>query len=262
MHFLPSNFLPRLVLALVLGSGVGGAAAASDAPAFHPGAASVTTNAVPRPPRRLEEAELCKLLTDYLNEDGGATGAEWELRFTRPWTPVSVPDEPLKVELLEPALNRITATSILRFEIRAGRLPVGVWQVPVHARLWREVVIAEAALQRGQLLSEVAVAHVRRDVLALREPLFELPLAAEAYELAESVPLGAALTMRSLRLKPVVFRGQTANAIMVDSAMTIALKVEVMEEGVPGQIVRVRNLQTRRELRGKVKDEQTIAISF
>lgn len=262
MPFIPCNFLPRVVLALVLGSGVGGVAADSASPVLHPGEASVSTNAVPRPPRHLEEAELRQLLTDLLNEAGGANGAEWELRFTRPWTPVSVPDEPLKVELLEPALNRITASSILRFEMRAGRRLVGVWQVPVHARLWREVVIAETALQRGQLLSEVAVAHVRRDVLALRDPLFELPLAAEAYELAESVPTGATLTTRSLRLKPVVFRGQTVNAIMGDSAMTIALKVEVMEEGVPGQLVRVRNLQSRRELRGKVKDEQTIAISF
>jgi flagella basal body P-ring formation protein FlgA len=42
--------------------------------------------------------------------------------------------------------------------------------------------------------------------------------------------------------------------------MMITLKVEVLEEGVTGQMVRVRNLQSRRELRGKVEDEQTIAI--
>jgi flagella basal body P-ring formation protein FlgA len=35
-----------------------------------------------------------------------------------------------------------------------------------------------------------------------------------------------------------------------------------LEEGVPGQLVRVRNLQSRRELRGKVQDEQTIIISL
>ena len=120
----------------------------------------------------------------------------------------------------------------------------------------------QRALRRGQLLSDAALIHERRDVLTLRDPLYELPLVPLDYELAESVPMGAPLTARALRLKPVVFRGKTVDAIMRDNAMTISLKVEVLEEGVPGQLVRVRNLQSRRELRGKVQDEQTIAISL
>jgi flagella basal body P-ring formation protein FlgA len=51
-----------------------------------------------------------------------------------------------------------------------------------------------------------------------------------------------------------------ADAVIRDGAMIISLKVEVLEEAVPGQIVRVRNPQSHRELRGKVLDEQTIAI--
>jgi flagella basal body P-ring formation protein FlgA len=65
-----------------------------------------------------------------------------------------------------------------------------------------------------------------------------------------------------MRLKPVLSRGQLADAIIRDGAMIISLKVEVLEEGVPGQVVRVRNPQSRRELRGKVLDEQTIAIAL
>jgi flagella basal body P-ring formation protein FlgA len=42
--------------------------------------------------------------------------------------------------------------------------------------------------------------------------------------------------------------------------MVISLKVEVLEEGVPGQMIRVRNYQSHRELRGKVEDEHTISI--
>lgn len=221
-----------------------------------------TSVPVVRPPRRLEEDELRTLLTESLNAGRNANGAEWELRITRPWTPVKVPDELLTVEILEPAINRMTPNSVLRFEMRAGRQLIGSWQVPVQARLWREVVVAESPLQRGQLLADAPVTRVRRDVLTLRDPLYELPAVPTAYELTESVAMGTPLTLRALRLKPVVYRGQTVNAIMGDNALTILLKVEVMEEGVPGQFVRVRNLQSRRELRGKVQDEQTIAISF
>jgi flagella basal body P-ring formation protein FlgA len=263
MNWIRSKLFPGLALAgLALGPvAVDGAEDAASS-AIHPVQASLPASSTPHQPRRVEEDELRNLLTDFLNAGRGTNDAEWELRFTRPWIPVTVPDEPLKVEILEPAVNRITATSILRFEMRAGRQLVGSWQVPVYARLWRGVVIAETALKRGQLLSDAALTHVRRDVLSLRDPLYELPVGTAAYELAESVPMGAPLTAHAFRLRPVVFRGQTVNAIMYDNAMTISLKVEVLEEGVPGQLVRVRNLQSRRELKGKVQDEQTIAISL
>jgi flagella basal body P-ring formation protein FlgA len=265
MNWILAQLHPCVALTcLALGPAASGVAADPVAPAWRPAEATPPASPVTRPPRRLEEDELRNLLTDSLNASAGhsANGNEWELHFTRPWTPVKVPDEPLQVEILEPALNHITSTAVLRFELRAGRQLVGAWQLPVQARLWRAVVVAETALQRGQLLSDAPVTHVRRDVLMLREPLYELPATATAYELTESVPVGATLTPRALRLKPVVYRGQTVNAIMHDTALTISLKVEVMKEGVPGQLVRVRNLQSRRELRGKVQDEQTIAISL
>ena len=247
---------------LALGPAAVAAAAGAGVPALRPGATNASASAVVRPPRRLEEEELRQLLTDFLNEGSSKNGADWEVRITRLWTPLPVPEGPLTVEIIEPNINRITSNTILRVEIRAGRQLLATRQVPVYIRLWRKVLIAETTLRRGQLLCDVALTLERRDVLTLRDPLYELPSAAAAYELAESVPVGAPLTARAFRVKPVVFRGKTVTAIMTDNALTISLKVEVLEEGVPGQLVRVRNLQSRRELRGKVQDEQTILISL
>ena len=235
--------------------------AANDPAAAAPPSVAVTNAPnVPRPPRRLEEDELRGLLTAALSQRQSQDDAEWELHLTRPWTSLMVPDEPLTVTILEPSLNRITSACILRFELRAGQKTLGSWQAPVQAHLWRQFLVARTSLQRGQLLREAEFARERRDQFSLREPLTELPAQTSSYELAEPIPAGAALTARAIRLKPVVSRGQTADAIIRDGAMIISLKVEVLEEGVPGQIVRVRNPQSRRELRGKVLDEQTVAI--
>ena len=111
-------------------------------------------------------------------------------------------------------------------------------------------------------LREEDFARERRDLLTLRATFAELPAQAASYELGETIPVGAPLTARAIRLKPVLARGQLADAIIREGAMIISLKVEVLEEGVPGQIIRVRNPQSRRELRGKVLDEQTIAIAL
>jgi len=232
-------------------------AAAASRPSAETNAATLN---VPRPPRHLEEDELRGLLTATLNQRRSDEGVEWELHLTRPWTPLVVPDEPLTAEILEPALNHITSSCILRFELRAGQKTLGSWQSPVQARLWRQTLVAHTSLRRGQMLREADFARERCDLLTLREPLAEWPAQPTAYELAESLSPGAPLTARAIRLKPVLSRGQMAEAIIRDGAMIISLKVEVLEEGVPGQLIRVRNPQSRRELRGKVLDEQTVAI--
>jgi flagella basal body P-ring formation protein FlgA len=45
-------------------------------------------------------------------------------------------------------------------------------------------------------------------------------------------------------------------------SLTISLKVEVLEEGATGQAIRVRNPATKKELRGKVQNEQSIIITI
>jgi flagella basal body P-ring formation protein FlgA len=251
---------PRAGLAAALcGLALAAAAGPAPGPATNAApAAPVPSIAAPRT-HKLEEEELVKLLTAALNGRIAEDGAVWELRLTRPWAAVTVPDETLTAEILEPALNRVTATCILRFELRTDTKTVGSWQAPVQARLWREVLVAKSTLQRGMPVHESDFNLERRDILALRGPLALLSPALD-YEITETVSAGAPLTARAVRLKPVLMRGQLADAIIRQGAMSISLKVEVLEEGVPGQFVRVRNPQSHRELRGKVLNEQTVAI--
>lgn len=213
-----------------------------------------------RPVRRLEEAELRSMLTEAVKRQIGLEAGELELRFSRPWTAITVPEGPLTLAILEPSLTHLNPTYVLRFELRTAEETVGAWQASLQLRLWRDVLVARSTLQRNQPLNDAELSHERRDILTLHDPLCELPADAAACQLTENVPMGAPLTAHTVKLKSVVFRGQTADAIVHDGAMTISLKVEVLEEGVPGQMVRVRNLQSRHELHGKVQDEQTIDI--
>jgi flagella basal body P-ring formation protein FlgA len=210
--------------------------------------------------RRLEEDELREMLKAALGQETITEGGEWELKLGRPWPGVTVPDEPLKLEITQPAAGRMTPTSILAFELRAGHHLVGTWQMPVQARLYREVLVAHANLQRGTPLADAALGRERRDVLAMRGAMSELPTNAAACELGEGVPAGSPLLAHAVRPRPVVLRGQTINAVVSSGALLISLRVEALEEGIPGQLIRVRNPESHRELRGKIQDEHTIAI--
>jgi len=93
------------------------------------------------------------------------------------------------------------------------------------------------------------------------EPLAAFPAGDTALELAETVSTGMPLLARSVHLRPVVRRGQAIDALVQDGVLSITLKVEALQDGAPGQMIRVRNIQTRRDIFGKVLNDQAIVVA-
>jgi flagella basal body P-ring formation protein FlgA len=210
--------------------------------------------------RTLGEGDVKDLLTTAFQARCVQDRGELELRLNRPWTPVPVPDEPLTVRLLDLPASGVSPLLLVRFELLSGAEVVGNWQTVLQARIWREIWVTRTALRRGQTVSEADLTRERRDVLAVREPLADLAATTAVLESTESLQPGTPLYQRHLRLQAVVHRGQSADAILQDGAMHLVLKVEVLEDGAPGQIIRLRNPLSRRELRGKVQNETTILV--
>ena len=247
-----------------------------------PSTPAAATNAV----RTLDETELLTLLTDTLQRDYIKTRGELELRLTRPWTPIRVPSSAspvprsefrvpssentqhatrnteLTLKILELPNAGVTASCIVRCELRSGDQKLGEWQLPLQAHIWREAWVARALLKRGDNLADADLARERRDIINIREPLAEFAERDPAFELAEPIQNNGLLLARSVRLRPVIRRGQLADALVEDGALRVVMKVEALEDGAPGQVIRARNPQTRRDLRGKVLNEQTIALSL
>jgi len=240
----------------------------ADEPSAAPAAASAPIAATAPAPviapadRTIDQAELTTMLTEVLQKDYVKERGELELKLTQKWVTKKISDEPVEVKILEMPTMGVVASFILRFELRNAHGSLGTWQTLVQAHIWREAWVAHAPLQRGDSLAGAELARERRDMLLIHEPLADLPNGTAQLEVAEPVGIGAPLLARSVRLTPVVHRGQTVQALVEDGALSIAMKVEVLEDGAPGQIVRARNRQTLRDIRGKVLNEQTIVVSL
>lgn len=215
---------------------------------------------ISRRTRTLAETELLELLTTALQQNHVRDRGELELRFARPWNPAQIPDEPFLLKVTELPTLGVTPNFIARFELVGGRERFAEWQAVLQARVWRDVLIARASTKRGQIITGADLAVERRDILALREPLEVGARNDDSLELVEMLSPGSPLTARSVRTRPLVRRGQFVDAVIQDGALNITLKVEVLEDGQAGQLVRVRNPLSRRELSGKVMNEQTVQI--
>jgi flagella basal body P-ring formation protein FlgA len=212
--------------------------------------------------RLFEQTELISLLTTTLQQDYVKDKGDLELRVTQPWTARKVPTDPITLKILEMPTIGVSSSFIVRFELDCGDKNLGSWQLPVQAKVWREAWVAHSSLKRGDSLAGADVSRERRDMLMVHEPLAEFSPNDSTLEIAEPVAIGQPLFARCIRPTPVVHRGQTVTALVEDGALSVTMKVEVLEDGAPGQIVRARNQQSLRNLRGKVLNEQTIQISL
>jgi hypothetical protein len=81
---------------------------------------------ITRRKRQFYEIELKMLLTKALQRDSIKDKGELELRFARPWAPVTVPDDPMKLKILELPGAGVTPNFIVRFELGDGRSVVAL----------------------------------------------------------------------------------------------------------------------------------------
>jgi flagella basal body P-ring formation protein FlgA len=220
------------------------------------------TTSIARRTRSFGETDLLALLTTTLQRDIVKDRGELELSLQQPWAAQTLPDEPLTLRILELPTSGVTPSFIVRFEVRSGRETIGTFQTSVQAHVWREVWFAHTAIKRGELTDSADIARERRDVLNIREALANFTTSDPALEFAESVTAGTPLLARVLKPKAVIHRGQTANALLEDGALSITVKVVALEDGAPGQIIHFRNPASSRSLTGKVLNEQTILISL
>ena len=196
---------------------------------------------ITRKARLLTESELQGLLTTHLQEEFVKDRGGLELHFSHPWTAANVPDEPMSLKVLEMPSMGITPSFIIRFELvtASGEL-AGSWQAALQAHIWREILVSRSALRRGEPAQETAIGRERRDIILLRESLAENVPADNSLEIAEPVTAGAPILARDLKLRPVVRKGQSVAALLEDGSLSITLKVEALEDGAPGQLIRVQ----------------------
>lgn len=208
------------------------------------------------------QTNLVALLTSTLQDEYVKDKGELELHVTMPWTPLQVSNGPVTMKIVEMPTIGVTTAFIVRFELLAADRSLGSWQMPVQAHIWHEAWVAHSMLKRGDALAGADVAREKRDLLTIHEPLAEFSPDDPTLEFAEPVGVGSPIFARSIAPMPVVHRGETVTALVEDGALSIEMKVEVLEDGAPGQIVRARNQQSLRNIRGKVLNEQTILVSL
>lgn len=99
--------------------------------------------------------------------------------------------------------------------------------------------------------------------MTIHEPLADFAAVGDtSLEICEGVSAGQPLAARMVKARAVVHRGQRADALVQEGAMSVRTRVDILEDGAPGEMVHARNAVTHRDLIGTVLNDRTILIAL
>ncbi len=213
---------------------------------------------------RLGEPELFERLARRLTDRLALEDGELSLSPVTPWTPIELPAGTWDAALIEaPDVKGLTSSFYLHFRVEVGDRQVGEWQVPVRAQLAQEVWVATRRLARGETPDASADLEKRRlNVLAERQSPIPARTALDGYEFAQTVAAGQPLTWRDLSPRTLVHRGQVVNVVAADGPFSISMKALATQDGANGAMVRVRNLNSQRDIEARVVGENKVQVRF
>lgn len=235
MSLRPLLLLPLLALASLLRAG--------DAPAALDRAALL--------------AGLSADLTAHYLPDG-----DLEVDLVRPWSAPAAADgaTALSATVLEFPVN-LASSMLVRVRYLRGDTILLEEALALRVNLWRDSLVTAVPRGRGERLSLDGLEPRRVDVLRERQAV-PAAILSEDMVVARDMPAGRLLTWRDVVRRSLVKRGGVVEVVATEGGFAISMKGLAMQDGAKGDVVRVRNLESRREFTALVTAENRAEVRF
>ncbi|MFQ5469352.1 MAG: flagellar basal body P-ring formation chaperone FlgA [Gammaproteobacteria bacterium] len=124
--------------------------------------------------------------------------------------------------------------------------------VPVRIRVIDEVVVTSRPIHRGMAISEQDVEYARRDIASLSGNY--LNNKAEVVGQVAKYPLraGIAVSSRSLTRPKLIKRGEGVIIFAQNQGFEVRMQGQALMDGSKGDFIKIKNLNSKRVIEGKV----------
>lgn len=129
-------------------------------------------------------------------------------------------------------------------------------------KLFGEVVVATRRMNRHTVLAAADLQVVRRDISQMSPELLHGPEPAIGLRLRNSLQAGEMLFANMVEAVPLVRRGSLVTILAGTGRISVSVPGELRDSGARGEVVRVKNLMSRREITAQVVDENTVRVTF
>lgn len=138
------------------------------------------------------------------------------------------------------------------------------WQIHVPVFIDGEVssVVSRQPIPRGSVLTEDLV--VRKTISLSQAPhgYFTSLDSVISMESSRNIRAGQIITPGQLKARKWVQRGQLVSIVAESGPLSLSVRGKAMDDGRPGQLIKVRNLSSNKIIHGRVTGPGKISISI
>jgi flagella basal body P-ring formation protein FlgA len=200
-------------------------------------------------------AALARDLAGHFQLDG-----DLELEMLRPWDPPATTASAWDVVVTEypPAPSSIMS---VRCRVLADGAQVDDVNLVFRASLWRDAWYARQPLAAGSMFDPSALEAHRIDTFRERNAL-PASEGNASYIFARQVPADRLLSWNDIARRPLVRKGEMVDVVASEGMLFVSLRALALENGAQGQMVVVRNVDTRKDISGVVVADDRVEVSF
>ena len=134
--------------------------------------------------------------------------------------------------------------------------------VPVKIKRFANVLVSKRTLARGHLISASDVTTIRADISRLNNGYFTQVNDIKGLSLKRSLREGRILTNGMLERQRLIKRGEMVTILANTGSLAIRMKGIALMDGRAGELIRVKNNNSKREIQATVVASGTVEISM
>lgn len=128
--------------------------------------------------------------------------------------------------------------------------------------LYGDVVVTTHKLRRNAVITEDDLALSRRKITGYAQQLIPSIADAVGLEVTQTLGPGAILLSRYVKKQPLVHRGDMVTILVASGNLKITAHGEAKGKGAEGDMIKIKNLASRRIISARVVDRGLVEVDF
>lgn len=210
---------------------------------------------------RVHFSDYADTLTALL-EERLESGPGLEISPAQPVSPLTLRSHAWELELLSLPPHSLRSRMVVEIRFMVAGIEEARLSLALHCRLMRPVYFPGKKLQRGDTLNSSDFALRDTDLLQNHSRPVTSETDLSLYELTRSIEVDRPLLWRDLTEIPAVRKGQVVEVNIREGLLNISMKAVALQNGLKGDLIRLRNLRTNKEIQALVTNENEIRVYF
>jgi flagella basal body P-ring formation protein FlgA len=203
-----------------------------------------------------------QLLSAVANDLTGHFRLEGDLKLEtlRPWTPPATTASNWAVVVTDYPPEPST-TMVVRCRLLGDGAVADDTTLVLRASLWRDAWYARQPLSSGALFDPQSLDARRVDCLREHDALPATD-GDPSFIFSRQVPANQLLRWHDIVRRPLVRKGEIVDVIASEGMLFVTLRALALENGAQGELVVVRNLESRKDISAVVVADDRVKVNF